>query len=123
MKPPFCRKRFGFRSLKPQMYYAMFVVWTAYESRGLRCVFTSGDEPGTKHSDQSLHYAGCAVDADTADPHSDEQMVAIQNDIRAALPGRDWDVLIEDLGGPNEHHHVEWQPKRMGVCVGKDKYA
>ena len=70
-------------------------------------VITSAND-GT-HKPDSFHYAGRAVDlrSKTLPRASRDRAVA---QLRNAL-GTEFDVLLEDPGGANEHVHVEHDPK------------
>lgn len=61
------------------------------------------------HKTGSLHYAGQAIDIRTHGL-TQEQM----NDFIIALrqaAGSDFDAIIEEPGTPNEHAHMEFDPK------------
>ena len=72
------------------------------------CVVTSCNDG--RHSATSLHYSGCAVDLRTKHLTSDHDKKVVQATIKEYL-GRDFDVLLEHLGGAQEHLHLEWQPR------------
>ena len=94
----------SFKGLQPQMLLViarMEELW-----RGQALVITSAND-GT-HMQNSLHYQGLALDFRTKDVLLDKQRLL--EDVRAAL-GRQFDVIFEDPGGPNEHMHVEFDPK------------
>lgn len=62
------------------------------------------------HSANSLHYALRAVDVRThnfPDVQSKHEFIL---SLQAEL-GKDYDLVLEDLGTPNEHLHVEFDPK------------
>lgn len=90
--------------LQPQMALAAMVVDECYGDT--ECVITSAND--SKHSERSLHYKGCALDFRTHNYANDKQ--ALRDRIKAAL-GQDFDVLLESVGTPNEHIHVEYDPK------------
>ena len=73
----------------------------------LPCVVTSGMDG--KHKDGSLHYQGLAFDFRTK--HMADQLKdKLIEDLRNRLTS-DFDILLEDRGGENEHLHVEFDPK------------
>lgn len=98
----------------PTAWAMMFAISEArevYREYGANLVITSGSERITRHSRTSLHYAGQAVDVRTK--HLDTRIDREQ--VRAAIASRlnrDFDVLLEDPGGQNEHIHIEYQPER-----------
>lgn len=62
-----------------------------------------------KHSANSLHYSGMAVDIRSKHLTQEESrkvFFALKNDL-----GPDYDVLLESEGKENEHLHIEYDPK------------
>lgn len=98
----------------PPAWAMMFAITEArevYREFGADLIITSGSERTARHSRTSLHYAGQAVDIRTK--HLDTRVQREQ--VRAAIAARlnkDFDVLLEDEGGHNEHIHIEYQPER-----------
>lgn len=93
--------------LQPQCVLALMICASVYESMGAQtCVVTSINDG--KHSDLSLHYEGYAFDLRTKDFQGDG--LALRDAIAEAL-GRNFDVVLESIGKPNEHLHVEYDPK------------
>ena len=90
--------------LQPQVVLAAFIVDEIYADA--ECVITSAND--SKHSDASLHYKGCALDFRTHNYSNDKG--ELRDRIKAAL-GQDFDVVLEAVGTPNEHLHLEWDPK------------
>jgi len=70
------------------------------------CVITSAND--STHSTLSLHYKGMALDFRTHDYPGNKQ--ALLTKIKTNL-GQDFDVVLEALGEPNEHLHLELDPK------------
>lgn len=62
-----------------------------------------------KHSQGSLHYLGRAADL-RSQTVSRPELERCLRDLMEAL-GPDWDVLLEKLGTPDEHFHIEFDPK------------
>ena len=62
-----------------------------------------------RHGVRSKHYLGLAVDLRSRHLHPDEKDQVLA-ELRLAL-GDQFDVLLEDRGGPNEHFHIEFDPK------------
>jgi hypothetical protein len=93
--------------LTPQAAAGLAVVAFVYQHQGaLSCVITSVND--ARHSPASLHYKGRAFDVRTKDYIGDKQ--ALRDKVAAAL-GDNFDIVLEDAGGPNEHLHVEYDPK------------
>jgi len=90
--------------LQPQMVLVAMVVDEIYGDT--ECVITSAND--SKHSERSLHYQGCALDFRTHNYSNDKG--ELRDRIKAAL-GQDFDVVLEAVGTPNEHLHVEYDPK------------
>jgi hypothetical protein len=84
------------------MFIAALVVEGVYQAYGFHeCVITSGNDG--KHSAESLHYKGRALDFRTWHIHP-ESLVKMAADIRAKL-GLHYDVIIE-----HDHLHIEHDP-------------
>lgn len=62
------------------------------------------------HTRASIHYAGAAEDLVFASTLELPVKWQIFEEWKASV-GQDFDVLFEDPGKPNEHIHLEWQPK------------
>ena len=101
----------GVRSdgIVPEGAYIIIVahrVWQRYLRRDLTVTsITDG-----KHSVNSLHYQGRAVDLRNRNLEDHEQEVALQ-ELRRHL-GKDYDVVLEPT-----HIHVEYDPKAGGASV------
>lgn len=89
-------------NLQPQMVLATMIVREEMQS----CTITSAND--SLHSTKSLHYKGCALDYRTKDYVGDKAELVAR--IKAKL-GPDFDVILEAVGLPNEHLHVEYDPK------------
>jgi hypothetical protein len=92
--------------LVPQMVLAARIIEGVYDNYRCECVITSGND--SKHGANSLHYKGRALDFRTKNYAGDKR--ALRDEIKEAL-GDDFDVILEDLGGVNEHIHTEYEPK------------
>lgn len=91
--------------IRPEVVLALIVADGVWSRSGVDLVVTSAID-GT-HTRASKHYTGCAVDLRThgmADPEKGT------TELRDAL-GADYDVILEGKGTPNEHCHVEFDPK------------
>lgn len=62
------------------------------------------------HGEDSLHYALRAADVRTKNFPSVESKEAFVRALQREL-GPQFDVILEQLGRPNEHVHVEFDPK------------
>lgn len=93
--------------IKPEIVLGLFVVRPLFDKYGVELIMTEGT--GGKHSSGSLHYAGLAVDLRSKHViGSAKQQLLL--DCRTAL-GNEFDMILEDIGGSNEHYHLEYQPK------------
>jgi hypothetical protein len=93
-------------SLTPQMALAAIIVHFCYAERGAHCTITSANDG--QHSTLSFHYKGNALDFRTKDFNGNK--TALVAEIKSRL-GADFDVILEDLGGNNEHLHLEFDQK------------
>lgn len=96
------------KGLSPQMVLAAMVVDDLYKKRGLECVITSGND--SKHMLGSLHYSGNALDFRTHYQELNHLEIDLRDEIRECL-GPDFDVVLEGVGTPGEHIHLEYDVK------------
>ena len=96
------------KDLTPQMALAAIIVRDVYFDldKGASCTITSVND--SKHSEHSLHYKGRALDIRTHDFEGDKHQLL--HELKEAL-GPEFDVVFEGEGTPNEHMHVEYDPK------------
>lgn len=96
-------------SLVPQMVLAIQICHSilSQEKGNKDTVITSANDG--KHSFASLHYSGCAVDLRSN--WYDNSDTKLTDKMKNAL-GNDFDIILENFDTPNEHWHIEWQPKR-----------
>jgi len=88
--------------LQPQMTLGYVIIQRVFNRHGWECVITSGNDG--KHSEDSLHYVGLALDIRTKNiPQCYHD--ALTNEIREAL-GENYDIVYE-----NDHWHTEYDPK------------
>lgn len=96
-----------FRALRPEIYSILPVLDAVFSFHGQDCVITSANDK--LHKPGSLHYVDKAIDLRSHDlPSGSEQVIV--NEIREAI-GQDYDVIFEDQDTPNEHIHLEYDPK------------
>jgi hypothetical protein len=95
-------------NLTAQMALACAIVESVYKrlQPGYDPTITSIDEG--RHGKRTLHGKGRAVDWRTKDFSGDKYR--LRNEVAAAL-GDGFDVVLEDMHGPQEHLHTEWDPK------------
>lgn len=62
------------------------------------------------HGPRSFHYALRAIDLRTKNFPSRSATLAFVDQLRAAF-GSEYDILYEAVGTPNEHIHIEWDPR------------
>lgn len=96
------------RGIKPEVVVGMLITNSQYERSGVELLLTSVND--SRHSSGSLHYAGLAFDCRTKWVMSRETIMPLVESIRSSL-GDEWDVVLEDYGGDNEHIHVEYDPE------------
>lgn len=94
--------------LTTQAALGMCIVAAVYHrvDPGASCTFTSVND--SKHSDKSLHYSGNAFDVRTKDVTANKHYLV--QEVKASL-GPDYDVVLENIGGEQEHLHVEYDPE------------
>lgn len=88
--------------IRPELLLALVVADQAYADVGVEMVVTSLNDG--KHSQASLHYAGCAADLRIWDV---TDVKGLAEKIRVNLGENvDFDVVVE-----KDHIHLEFQPK------------
>lgn len=92
--------------VQPEMVLCHSVVASVFAYYAVDCVMTS--VVGRKHGERSLHPPGYAIDYRSKHIHS-ELKQSILNTLRDSLP--QCDVLLESLGEPQEHYHIEFDPQ------------
>lgn len=93
--------------IHPEIFRALYDVARCYESAGAKSVtITSLND--AQHRPGSLHYIGRAVDVRTHDLPFNGAGKRNLRDAIARYLGPGFDVILEDLGGPREHLHVEY---------------
>jgi len=95
--------------IKPELVLAIMVVRDAFVMEGLDTVVTSVVD--SKHSRQSLHYVGYAVDFRISQDFGEQTASHFAQSIRGKLTP-EFDVVLEWGDGTAPHLHVEYQPKR-----------
>jgi hypothetical protein len=92
---------------RPVLWWGVAIAAQVFEAHGADLVITSGTDG--VHKPGSIHYEGEAFDARS---HSlpDEIKSAVLVELGRAL-GPDWDVILEHPDGPDEHYHLEHDPR------------
>lgn len=93
--------------LQPQMLIALQVVEESFGKYTLDTIVTSGSDG--QHMLGSLHYLGRALDFRTH--HAAGIMGGLFQMINNTLHPLGFDCVWESVGKPEEHLHVEYQPK------------
>lgn len=96
------------QGLRPELNMLNLVLLGILQKYGAVMILTHGIDG--VHSRASIHYSGGAEDLVFALSLELEQKQQIVQELRDSA-GQDFDVLFEDVGTPNEHLHIEWQPK------------
>ena len=99
--------------LSPQILLALVVAEGTYSKFGADCVVTSCNDSGSAHRVHSLHAIGHACDLRVHNLGMDgEELENFALDILEALGGPvgQFDVVIEGVGTPSAHIHIEYQP-------------
>ena len=99
-------------TLTPAMIIGVLVAYDVFNSHNSVLVITSGDD-GT-HMAGSKHYNGNAVDIRSHDLHGIQALMVVH--LKKQLGDR-YDVLLEDPGGPNEHIHIEYDPRMTDAAA------
>ena len=92
---------------QPEMAFIHAEVRALFAELDVPCDITSVMD--SRHMSLSLHGAGYAIDY-RSKGMSQSLKDEILTELKARL-GFMCDILLEDLGGPNEHFHVEFDPK------------
>ena len=91
------------RGIQSELILALCVADSVWRNAGEELVITSIADG--KHSETSLHYAGCAADIRIRDLQLSPEVMA--DALKQALGNNpDYDVVVE-----KDHIHLEWQPK------------
>ena len=88
----------------PRVVIILAAVANAAQELRLNVYVTSGND--TKHMLGSKHYKDEALDFRTKNIINDRMKEVWRDKIKERL-GEDYDVILEGLGTPNEHLHVE----------------
>lgn len=95
--------------LHPKVRAAIYKARKVFLDAGYRLVVTSAWD--YTHGQNSFHHYGMAVDFRSQEIPSAAMKREIRDRLKRALGG-EFDVILESLGGSNEHYHVEWEGGR-----------
>lgn len=101
------------KDLQPPTLIGLFITLELWRATFGSIEFMITSVNDGKHMQNSLHYKGCAFDCRTHTILGDNREALIKgfHDKLAINLGPNFDTLLEDLGTPNEHIHVEYDPK------------
>jgi hypothetical protein len=94
--------------MAPELAFANVVLLGILQKHGASMILTHGLDG--VHTRASIHYAGGAEDLVFSSRIDMAAKNAIHKEFVESV-GQDFDVIFEAPGQPNEHFHVEWQPK------------
>ena len=94
--------------ISPEILVAYIEAQPIFKKYDYPCIMTSCKDG--KHSNTSLHYVGDAIDLRSKHiPAMSTKRLIIKEMIEAL--GDEFDIMLEDIGEPREHIHIEFQPK------------
>jgi len=99
----------GLKKLQPQLVLGIMLMKDILAKTcgpTVDCVITSCNDG--EHMQGSFHYSGKAADFRTQ--HTG-MAKSFAEEARKELGPLGFDVILEDLGQPNEHLHLEYDPK------------
>ncbi len=99
-------------NVRPRALWIVVAVANQAQIEGRTVVITSGND--STHKTGSLHYSGNAIDIRSK---SFESAAAKHAFLAAVLKrlGPGYEGFLEDEGGPNEHFHIEYDPKSASL--------
>ena len=97
-----------FKRLKPEIYGLFGLLDRLWAEYNVECVITAANDG--KHKTGSLHYSDDALDVRSKNLPTEQAKQDILSRLQHELGG-DYDVLFEFQGQPNEHFHIEFDPK------------
>lgn len=101
-------------NVRPRNLWIAVAVANQAQIEGRAVVITSGND--STHMQGSRHYSDNALDIRTKDFPTTAAKRAFLAAVLQRL-GAGYEGLIEDLGGPNEHMHLEYDPKPAAPAV------
>lgn len=95
--------------ITPELILGLMIADGIYSDLNINMTITSLND--SIHGVKSKHWIGSAGDIRTRDLPGDIDPDEVRKEI-AENVGSDYDVLLESKGTPNEHIHIEYDPKR-----------
>lgn len=96
------------KGIQPEILIGLHIVEEVINSLGYDTTLT--EATGGKHMPDSLHYKGLAVDIRSKDISLSTTKANVIKYAKSSL-GDEFDFILEDEGAPNEHFHLEFDPK------------
>lgn len=96
-----------FRELRPEIYNIFSTLDEVFKGHNLECTITSANDK--THMINSRHYRNLALDLRSHFILKGYEQ-SVVDELRTAL-GLDYNILLEALDTPNEHIHLEYDPK------------
>ena len=94
--------------VQPELILGLMIIQRVFDSYGYETVIT--EATGGQHMQGSLHYKGLAADLRSKHIVTPAIKSRILLESKLCL-GDEFDMILEDPNGPNEHLHLEFQPK------------
>ena len=101
---------FGGKVRVPRSVIILAIAANAAEILGIKNVRVTSGNDGL-HAPDSKHYEDCALDFRTHDLPADNKLKFAWRDLILHRAGSDYVAILEDLGGENEHLHVQYGHK------------
>ena len=97
-----------FKALRAEIYIILPALEAIFDKVNRQCVITSAADGN--HKPDSFHYKNLALDLRSRDLPNEQVKLDVLLSLRDAL-GENYDVILESLGKPGEHYHLEFDPK------------
>ena len=97
------------QGIRPELILALMVLDGVLDSYEPHLIMVISHALDGVHTRASCHYNGCALDL-TFIGSTGGAKQQVFDEFKASV-GQDFDVLFENPNTPNEHFHIEWQPK------------
>ena len=106
--PLFIKPSAKLKGLQPEILIGLRVLEDVLDKYGYDTVIT--EATGGSHMEESLHYKGLALDIRSKHIVLKDTKTKIMLEVKLALQD-DYDFLLENPNSPNEHFHLEFDPK------------
>ena len=94
--------------LDPAIVVGLIAANEIFKEAGYDCIITSAND--STHGKRSLHPKGLALDFRSKHIKTKSEKFTILALIKHCLDVQ-FDIILEGLGTPNEHYHMEYDPK------------